>query len=189
MRHKYETRGIVLTRSPVGEMNAMVAIMTPDFGLVYAHAQGVRRSGAKLSAALVTLAESELTLVRGMEQWRVTGAVLKENWFLKIKDTTARSRAVRVCGLFLRLYAGEMNGSELFEIIRGFFEALAVLPEDSHEAVEVLAVLRLLATLGLDAGEIPGKMSEYTPSVLEDAIKNRADYIARINVGISASGL
>jgi len=53
MRHKYETRGIVLSRSPLGEANAFVTLLTPELGLVRARAQGVRRSGAKLSAARV----------------------------------------------------------------------------------------------------------------------------------------
>jgi len=189
MRHKYETRGIVLSRAPAGETNAYITLITPDFGLVQARAQGMRRSGAKLASALATFAESELVLMRGMEQWRIVGAVLKENWFVRIRHVESRARAVRVCGLLLRLVAGEIHNPNLFKVICGFFEALAILPEDMHEAVEILAVLRMLAILGLDAGEIQGEASAFTPPLLAAIMKKRANYIARINHGISVSGL
>ncbi len=189
MRHKYETRGIVLLRMPAGEMNAYVTLITPDFGLVQARAQGMRRSGAKLASALATFVESELVLVRGMENWRIVGAVLKENWFVRMRNAESRTRAARVCGLLLRLVAGEIHNPDLFGIVSGFFKALATLPEDAHEAAEALAVLRILAVLGLDTGEIPGEASAFSPTLLTAITKKRMNYIARINRGIAASGL
>lgn len=181
MRHKYETRGIVLSRAPAGETNAFVTIITPTLGLIRARAQGVRRSGAKLAAALATFAESSLVLVRGNEGWRIAGAVLEDNWFAKMKNTNARSCASRVSGLLLRLVAGEESGSSIFQIVGDFFNALTSLSKDEHESAEILAVLRILAALGLDNGEIPKNASAI--------LKKRAQYIARINHGIEASGL
>src|SRR3989344_3293576 len=99
MRHKYETRGIVLSRSPLGEANSFVTLLTPDLGLVRARAQGLRRSGAKLAAALATFAESEIVLLRGKEHWRIAGAVLEENWFSRIQGAGPRVKAARACGL------------------------------------------------------------------------------------------
>ena len=189
MRHKYETLGVVLARSPLGEANAFVTLLTPELGLVRARAQGVRKSGAKLAASLATFAESHLVLVRGKEGWRVAGAVLQVNWFERIGRTEARAAAARVSGLLLRLVAGEVHDPALFGIVTGFFEALATLPEETYEAAEALAALRVLAVLGLDAGEIPGTASVFTPTVLAPVQKARTDYIARINHGIAASGL
>ena len=190
MRHKYETRGIVLARSSVGEFSTFVVVLTPELGLVRALAQSVRKSGAKLSAALATFAESEVVLVHGREGWRVAGSVLEENWFKKIGENAARRRrAARVSGLLLRLVAGEAHNPELFLIIKGFFSALATLPDDAHEAAEVLAALRILSALGLDAGEIPGKSSAFTPQLLSSVSSGRTSYISRINRGIEASGL
>lgn len=189
MRHKYETQGIVLARTHVGEANTFLTLLTPDLGLVQARAQSLRKSGAKLAAALTTLAESSMVLVRGKEGWRVTGAVLEENWFMRLEHTQVRARAVRVSGLVLRLVAGEAQDSELFPIIKGFLTALTELPEDTHEAIEVLAVLRTLATLGLDNGAISDDVSAYTTPLLTEILKNRPSYIARINTGIVASGL
>lgn len=189
MRHKYETRAIVLSRSPLGEANAYITLLTPELGLVRARAQGLRRPGAKLAAALTTFAESNVVLVRGRENWRLAGAVFIESWSRRIKLTEARSRAGRVSSLLLRLVAGEVHDSKLFPIVKGFFDALATLPEDTHEAAEILAALRILAVLGLDAGRIHGNASEFTRPLLTEILKNRIGYIARINNGIVASGL
>src|SRR3989338_1283612 len=114
MRHKYETRGMVLSRSPLGEANAFVTLLTPELGLVRARAQGVRRSGAKLSAALTTFAESSVVLVRGREGGRIAGSVLEENWFKRMQNAQQRRRASRVSGLLLRLVAGEAHDAALF---------------------------------------------------------------------------
>jgi DNA repair protein RecO (recombination protein O) len=189
MRHKYETSGIVLSRSPLGETNAFVTVLTPDLGLVRARAQGVRRSGAKLAHALTTFTESELVLVRGKEGWRVTGAVLEVNWFTRLPHVSSRTRAARISHLLLRLVPGEVSDPALFSTIKGFFEALATFPEDVHESAEVLAALRILATLGFDAGEMPSGTPAFTPEILADVTKDRSRYIARINHGITASEL
>ncbi|HVB20195.1 MAG TPA: recombination protein O N-terminal domain-containing protein [Candidatus Paceibacterota bacterium] len=189
MRHKYETSGIVLARSPFGEANVFVTLLTSELGLVRARTQGVRKSGAKLAAALATFAESRLVLVRGEEGWRIAGAVLEENWFKRMERAPARETAIRVSGFLLRLVGREGRDPELFPIIRGFFEALATLPEDADEPAEMLAALRVLAALGLDAGDIPGGVSAFSNPALVEARTARADYIARINRGIAASGL
>lgn len=185
MRHKYETRGIVLSRAPLGEANAFITLLTPELGLVRVRAQGIRVPGAKLAAALATFAESSVVLVRGREGWRLAGAVLEENWFKRLQCASARQRAARISGLLLRLIAGEAYDPTLFPIAIGFFRALSELPEHMHEAVEMLAALQILAALGLDVGDIPSDASTLFVAVA----KERAQYIARINHGIVASGL
>lgn len=189
MRHKYETRGIVLSRSVVGEMSTFVTLVTPDLGLVRALTQGARKSGAKLAHALTTFSESDVVLVHGRDGWRLTGAVLEENWSRRMKSYEARSRAGRVSGLLLRLVAGEAHDPALFPIMRGFLDALTALPDEAHESAEVLAALRILAALGLDAGAVPGETSVFAPALLAEVMKDRTSYITRINRGITASEL
>lgn len=189
MRHKYMTHGIVLSRSPLGEANALVTLLTPDLGLVRARAQGLRQSGAKLAAALTTFGESEVVLVHGKEGWRVAGAVLEKNWFAQMRAAASQTRAARICHLLLRLVASESNDPTLFQVVKDFFDALTTLPEDAHEAAEVLVALRVLALLGLDAGEIPVGEAAFSSESLTIVAKNRSSYITRINQGITASGL
>lgn len=192
MRHRYDTRGIVLSRSPLGEANVFVTVLTSSLGLVRVRAQSLRSPGAKLAAALTTLTESSMILVRGREGWRVAGAVSEESWFRCLPHAAARERVARVTGLLLRLVAGESPDPSLFRIIRGYMEALATLPEELHEAAEILAVLRLLEALGLATDtdtHIGGDSGEFSPELLVSISENRTAYVARINTGISASGL
>ena len=186
MRHKYSTRGIVLARTPLGETNALLTLLTEDLGLVRARAQGVRRPGAKLAASLATYAESELVLVRGREGWRVTGATLAVPWFARL-SCPARPRAGRISGLLLRLVAGEVAELQLFPLLVRFFDALSTVGEGEHDAAECLAALSILATLGLDAGEVPAPV--FDANALAALSAKRGDYISRINRGIEASGL
>jgi recombinational DNA repair protein (RecF pathway) len=189
MRHKYDTHGIVLSRAPLGEANASIILLTPGFGLIRARAQGVRRPGAKLAPALITYAESSVILVRGAEGWRITGALLRENWFRRLARASARAVAARIAGLLLRLAAADVRDPALFSIIVEFFEALSVTPQEHYEAIEILAALRLLSVLGLDAGDIPGNSSGFTASHIDTIESAKSLYVARINIGIAASGL
>lgn len=178
----------MLGRSHVGEATTYVSVLTPELGLVHARAQSLRKPGAKLAAALTTFAESSVVLVHGKEGWRIAGAVLEENWFTRLVDLNARLAAGRVSGLLLRLVPGETHDPALFAVMRGFFDALAQLPGRAYEA-EVLAALRVLRALGLDAGEIPGDTTDFTAQVLDRVGETRTECIARINHGIAASGL
>lgn len=189
MRHKYETRGIVLSRSPLGEASAFVTLLTPELGLVRARAQSVRRSGAKLASGLATFAQSSLVLVHGREGWRVAGSVLEENWFARMPCETTRNAAARISGFLLRLVAGEVRDPRLFAILASFFEALTRISEDSYQSAETLAALRIVAALGLDAGSIPGDVGDFTAAQFAEIDGARSEYIARINRGIGASGL
>lgn len=189
MRHKYETKCIVLARTHTGEATTLVTLLTADLGLVQARAQSLRKPGAKLAAALPTFAESSVVLVRGKEGWRLSGAVLEENWFGKFADAVARRRAARVSSLLLRLVAGESYDTALFPVIRGFFAALTEFPEDLHEAAEMLAGIRMLSALGLDVGDLPAESSAFAPPLLAMLAGDRTSYITRINRGIAASGL
>jgi len=80
---------------------------------------------------------------------------------MHMRSIDSRTRAARVSGLLLRLVAGEVYDPKLFSIVVDFFKALTVLPEELHDASEMLAVLRMLAMLGLDAGEIPDESSTF----------------------------
>lgn len=186
MRHRYDARGIVVSRSPLGEANALLTVLAPELGLVRARAQGVRRHGAKLAPALATFAESDLILVRGKEGWRIAGAVLGENWFRRLPED-AHDRASRIAGLLVRFSPGEASDNALFSIFKGFLEALAGLPDDLQDAAEILAAIRILAALGLDAGPLPD--GAFAVSALEEVGRDRPAYVARINRGIAASDL
>ena len=186
MRHKYATRALVLARSPLGEANALLTLLTREVGIVRARAQSVRRSGAKLSAALATFSESDVVLVRGREGWRLSGAVLGEAHFRALREA-ARAIAVRFVGLVVRLAPSDTPEPALFALVEQAFIALAHAPPTQYDAIECLAALRLLALLGFDAGAIPE--GGFSDDALAEVAAHRRAFIARVNRGIEASGL
>lgn len=183
MRHKYATRAVVLHRSPLAESAMLVALLTDDFGLVRARAEGLRKPGAKLAHALQTLSEVEVTLVRGKEGWRLSGALLARNRFEEF-SRTERLRAGRVASLLLRLVHGESSDPVIYRLFSEFLEAFPGKSEELQDTIECLAALRIVSTLGLDAGDVPPLETEspFTP-------EERRDIVMRINRGLTASGL
>lgn len=183
MRHKYTTDALVLARTPLAESASLVTLLTEEFGLVRARAEGLRKPGAKLAHALQTLDRSEVTLVRGKEAWRISGALLTNHLFQSL-DRNARLRAGRVNGLLLRLVHGEANDPILFTIFTHFLHVLPELSEEAQDAAEVITALKMLSVLGLDAGSIP-EHETYEP--LSET--TRRELVMRVNRGIQASGL
>lgn len=179
MRPKYVTPAIVIARVPHGEANSLVTLLTAEFGLVRARAQGVRKSGAKLAGALRTLSEIDAVLLYGKEGWRLSGATQTEDHFSALSPS-ARAAAGRITLLLLKLVKGESKEPELFDAYKKLLDTLPNASKEEEDLAECRAALRIVNALGLDAGEIPD----------EDAlVKNRKQIIARINNGILASGL
>lgn len=188
MRQTYATPAFVLSKNATSEASASVSLLTPDFGVIRARAQGVRKPGAKMAPALQTFARSDITLVRGKDGWRLTGAVLVENWAQKLK-APARMRAARVAELMQRLVRGERRDPELYALVEHFIQTLPTFDEELQDAAECLAALRLLNMLGFDAGEIPGEPEDFTVPTVTIASLNRNELIVRINNDLAASGL
>jgi len=175
MRHKYVSRAIVLARNESREYGITLTLLTEDFGLVRARAEGLRKPGAKLASALQTLSESDVTLLRGKEGWRLTGALLCDNHF-SILAPTSRDRAGRVASLLLRMSPSDAQEVGFFAHFADFLRALPVQSDEEQDTAECHTVFALLVLLGLDSGAVPEGIS-------------RSELVVRINRGISASGL
>lgn len=186
MRHKYTTEALVLARYPLKEAGMLTALLTKEFGLIHARTEGIRRSGAKLAHALQTLSMSEVHLVRGKEGWRLTGALLKEDYFGAL-PREARPYASRVSGLLQRLLGKDIDDTTAFHQYCEFVEALITLEHARLDTAETLIAIRLIQALGVDAGELPPE--GYTEPALVYATESRKILIERINQGILASGL
>jgi recombinational DNA repair protein (RecF pathway) len=74
---KYTTEGFILESYDQGEHDRAFKVFTKDFGMIICHARSVRKLESKLRAHLLPRTISLLTLVKGREVWRLTGAERK----------------------------------------------------------------------------------------------------------------
>jgi len=188
MQHKYRTDALVLARHPVKEHDANVILVTPDFGVIRARVAGLRKPGSKMAAGLQTLMESNIALIRAKDGWRLAGALSLHDWAREL-SFESRKRFARVAELMQRLSHGEDSEPRLYREALSFADALSRLSDEEQDAAECLAALRILHMLGHDAGDIPGDFCAYGREELEAVSGQRKTYIARINTGITASGL
>ncbi len=136
--HIYTTRGLVLSARPVKEADRLYSILTRDFGLIRAHAIGIRKSTSKLRGALEPVSLSSVSLVRGKEFWRLTSAeVIKK--FKKSKPLA----------LLEQLIAGEAAHPELFDAVENHL--------NSDETVFVSQILFHLGYLKKSDLDLPQK--------------------------------
>lgn len=153
----YTTRGFILGSAPSGEASKTYSIYTEDFGLVAARAQGVRLLASKLRYNLEEYSLATLSLVRGREVWRVTGAE-KEH----LPRSGAQARA-RILNLTRRLVQGEERND-------GLFSALLYLGDEKLSETAILA--EILGALGyLDKEALKGKSDREMVVEINRALK------------------
>ena len=136
--HIYTTKGIVLSERPLKEADRMYSILTRDFGLVRAHATGVRKGVSKLRGSLEPVSLSTVSLVRGKEFWRLTSAELIKSF-----------KTSKPLALLEKLVAGEAPHPELFDIVEKHIE--------SSETTLVSQILYHLGYLKREDLKLPGK--------------------------------
>lgn len=155
MHHIYHTEGIILESRGYGEAGKYYKILTPDFGLVFASAQGVRKITSKLRYVLSDYSHIKLDLVKGREMWRITNAS-KTGELENLKNNQiAIPVFVNISKLLIRLLAGEEGNEKLF---KNLFQGLQILEKETEKEkirnIEIILVLRILHQLGyVGAGE------------------------------------
>jgi recombinational DNA repair protein (RecF pathway) len=113
-------------------------LFTKDFGMLGVVAQGVRLSKSKLKYHIQDFSFSKVSLVRGKEVWRLTGASEIENI---IKPGILH---IKILKLLKRLLIGEESNRKLFDIVECIYRNNC----DDSDAMEYLTVLRILNELG-----------------------------------------
>lgn len=139
MHHVYTTPAFIIHSSAHGEAGKFLLLFTKDFGMIGATAQGIRLSQSKLKYHIQDMDFSEVSVVRGKEVWRLTGANEIEH-----KDITPVH--MKMLKLLKRLLQGEESNEKLFEIIEELYQS--EFGEEQYDTVEFLTVLRILNSLG-----------------------------------------
>ena len=110
MHHIYTTPAFVIHSSPHGESGKFLLLFTRDFGMIGATAQGIRLGTSKLRYHIQDFDFSSISIVRGKEVWRITGAHELEH----TKNTIVH---LKILKFLKRLLHGEEKNEKLFEII------------------------------------------------------------------------
>jgi DNA repair protein RecO (recombination protein O) len=186
--HIYTTSGIVLSARPTKEADRIYSILTRDFGLIRAEGKAVRKEDSKLRGAIEPFSNSEISLIKGRERWRITSAEVK--YSLKQLNKNTFTAFARIFSLLQKLMAGEEKHPEIFDVVD---EAARFVGQNENEdigAIEILLLTRILIELGYFE-ELNGvsRASRFSNETLSVILASRTEFIEAINRGIEVSGL
>lgn len=191
---RYQTEGLVLNCSNIGEADRYIHILTEDFGLIRAVAKGVRKETSKLRYSLQQLSRVKVSLVRGRDVWRIVGAEEVESIYRNC-NSDRYSLLMKITLLLQRLVQGEEANKELYDsVISGFlFISQSDLSEDELQSAEYLIVLRILYSLGYISGKDSVKQYLDTASIdrmlLEGMESHKKGILSVINASIKETQL
>lgn len=112
---KYTMRALVLNHYPSGENDIMLRLYTEDLGVVYALAKSLRKRDGKLKSHLRKYHYVNVTLVKGREIYRVTGA--SEISHAIRQERKGANLLPEASKLIEKYYQGEQKSRSLFNKI------------------------------------------------------------------------
>lgn len=179
----YSTPALVLNVRPHGDNDMILTLLTKEFGLLRAVANGLRKEKSKLRFSLQLLSVVDVSLVKGKSIWRITNAKHSESL---ISDK--RLNLLEKIRLTInRLVQGEEVG-DLYNIVtKGVLS-----PSEDFEAIETIIVLRILNNLGYIEGvgiEEFFKTLDITEELIEKSIEKRKEIIKVINKGFRSADM
>src|SRR5438046_1885798 len=114
--HIYTTDGIILKRTPFGEANVLLHVLTQDLGLIIASARSARLSMSKLRPALQEYAYVSISAIRGKGGWKVTNVADKGDFYFGYEPHQQKLIA-QIGTVLLQMIAGESVHPEIFHIV------------------------------------------------------------------------
>ncbi len=194
MNHIYTTDAIIIKSLPSGEANKTYLLLTKDLGFIRATAQSIRKDKSKLKGHLQDLSLASISLVKGREIWRIVSAESIHRK-LSLKDFKKLDAVKNIFVLLLRLIHGEEKNTELFDSVLSFYNFISLneLTDDNLKNLEIIAVLRILYTLGYFKKSFD--LSEYAERnnlslELLDLFKNKRKLaISEINMALKETHL
>lgn len=148
----YTTEGLIIESRIFGESNKIYFILTRDFGLIKATAQGVCKIESKQKFGLQTLSFSKISLVKGRDIWKITSAISLENVFSNLKeDRNKLNIFIRIISLIRKLLLEEEKEPIFFDVVEFLYKFLKTenaSNKDKLSSAELLTVMKILHTAG-----------------------------------------
>ncbi|HEY4502738.1 MAG TPA: recombination protein O N-terminal domain-containing protein [Candidatus Paceibacterota bacterium] len=194
--HTYSTESLILGSTELGESNRFLSIFTHDLGLIRAVGKNLRGENSKLRYHLQNYSFAHISLVRGRDVWRITGAHASHSFYTTLYGSREKQLvSIRICALLARLLQGEEPDFELFNIVSHgmIFLEQTRLDTELLRDFEYIFVIRILARLGYvgDQGEFAPLFnpSLFSIKLLDFIAPRRSNALALINRALDASGL
>ena len=194
--HVHHTECFVLDGVNTGESSRYLSLLTHNLGLVRAMARSLREEKSKLRYSLQNYSHSTVSLVRGRDIWRVTGAQSKYNFYENLRrDKRKQAMLVRITALIKRMLPNEERNDYLFST---FSEGVSFvwntqLTDEELHFVEYLVVLRILYSLGYVpktiAFETLFDSTNITHELLSRIERAQSDVLVAINRSLRESHL
>jgi recombinational DNA repair protein (RecF pathway) len=154
MSHRiHNTDAFIVGAEPASEASAYVRLWTREVGILGAWCQGVRQMRSKLRHHTTLLAHSHMSLVRGRELWRVTGADTRHRD--QLRGISVQRVAHRLLAAVWRIIPREEKDTELFDRFRDalLYASEVSLSKEELEGLELSLMLALLDRAGYLAGD------------------------------------
>ncbi len=145
MHKLHTTLAFVLKSYPHGESNRVYKLFTRELGLLYAHGQGVRELKSRNKYSLQTGGLSEITLVRGKNVWRITGAKSARFFIFSRRSKIVKEKLLTFIGKSMQ---AEDVSNDVFDIIISGYFALSNDDVFDSELVEIITMLRIIDKIG-----------------------------------------
>lgn len=191
--HVYTTPGIILKRSPFGESDILLHVLTLDFGLIIASAKSARVFSSKLRSALQEYSDVSLSCIKSKNGWKITNVVERGNYYFTLPDYSHKVLA-QIGQVVLKMIPGESPHKEIFETISSGFEFLKNVKEEELANFEAVIVLRMMKELGYVVPE--SKIEKYVSGNLDWSFEllnqvsiDRVYIVSLINKAIKESQL
>jgi DNA repair protein RecO len=189
--HIYTTDGIILKRTPFGEANILLHILTQDLGLIMASARSARLYVSKLRPALQEYAYVSVSCIKGKNGWKITNVVSKGSFFFEYPEYTHKVMS-QITFVLMQMIQGETPHKEVFDITKNAFEFLKNIPKDLISEFEVLVVLRILSELGYVVKDSNTEIflnNKWNEDLLQKVKENKGIIVLVINKALKASHL
>ncbi len=145
MHKLHTTLAFVLKSYPHGESNRVYKLFTRELGLLYAHGQGVRELKSRNKYSLQTGDLSEVTLVRGKNVWRITGAKSVHFFTFSKRSKIVKGKILDFIGKSMQ---AEDVSHDVFDIIISGYFALTSNDGFDSELIEIITMLRIIDKIG-----------------------------------------